>query len=293
LHGAPLPEDNRQLVATTHGGRALSNSAERPLEGKVALVTGASRGIGVAIAERLAAAGASLALVARTLDAAPDARLAGSLAETVTAIERAGGRAVPIVADLANPADRARIVPEATAALGPIDVLVHNAAAAIYAPLAEIPLKRRQITFEVNVHATLDLAQAVLPAMRARKQGWIINLSSASSVHPKGPPFGRGESTTISVYGASKAALERITTGLAAEVYDDGIAVNSIAPVAAVRTPGAEALVGELMKTRPDLVEPVEWLAEAVLALATCDPRSCTGRILYSGPFLDEIGRKP
>ncbi len=271
----------------------MGTSQDRPLEGKVALVTGASRGIGVAIAERLAAAGASLALVARTLNAEPGARLAGSLAETVAAIERAGGRAVPIVADLANPADRARIVPEARAALGPIDVLVHNAAAAIYAPVAEIPLKRRQITFEVNVHATLDLAQAVLPEMRARRQGWIVNLSSASSHHPQGPPYGRGESTTITVYGASKAALERITTGLAAEVNDDGVAVNSIAPVAAVRTPGAEALVGELMKTNPELVEPVEWLAEAVLALATCDPRTCTGRILYSGPFLDEIGRKP
>lgn len=271
----------------------VTSSSGRSLEGKVALVTGASRGIGVAIAERLAQEGASLALVARTLHAEPDARLAGSLADTVALVERAGGRAVPIVADLANPADRARIVPEVRAALGPVDVLVHNAAAAIYAPVAEIPLKRRQITFEVNVHATLDLAQAVLPEMRARKRGWIVNLSSASSMHPKGPPYSAAISSTITVYGASKAALERITTGLASEVYADGIAVNSIAPVAAVRTPGAEALVGELMRTNPELVEPVEWLAEAVLALATCDPRTCTGRILYSGPFLDEIGRKP
>lgn len=268
-------------------------SSSRTLEGKVALVTGASRGIGVAIAQRLAAEGAAVALIARTLEAAPNARLAGSLAETVAAIERAGGRALPIVADLADPQDRARIVPAVRAALGPVDILVHNAAAAIYAPVAEIPLKRRQITFEVNVHATLDLAQAVLPDMRARKQGWIVNLSSASSQHPHGPPYERAATTTITVYGASKAALERITTGLAAEVYADGIAVNSVAPVAAVRTPGAEALVGRLMETHPELVEPVEWLAEAVLALATCDPRTCTGRILYSGPFLDEIGRKP
>src|SRR5712671_4154549 len=156
------------------------------LAGRVALVTGASRGIGVALAERLARAGAAVAVVARTLDAEPGARLAGSLAETVAAIELAGGRAVPIVANLADPADRARIVPAVRAALGPVDILVHNAAAAIYAPLAELPLKRRQVTFEVNVHAAIDLAQAVLPEMRARKQGWIINLSSASSKHPEG-----------------------------------------------------------------------------------------------------------
>ncbi|HEY8514809.1 MAG TPA: SDR family NAD(P)-dependent oxidoreductase [Candidatus Binatia bacterium] len=263
----------------------------KSLAGKVAIVTGASRGIGVAIAERLAEEGAALGLVARTLHAAPDARLPGSLAETVARVEARGARAVPVVADLASPADRARIVPEVRAALGPIDILVHNAAAAIYAPLAEMPLRRRQVTFEVNVHAAVDLAQAVLPDMRAKGRGWIVHLSSASSVHPKPPP--QKTETTITLYGASKAALERITTGLAAELYEENVAVNSVAPVAAVRTPGAEALVGRLLDEHPELVEPVEWLAEAVLALVTCEPRSCTGRILYSGPFLDEIGRKP
>jgi citronellol/citronellal dehydrogenase len=261
------------------------------LTGKVALVTGASRGIGVFVAKRLAAEGAAVALVARTLHAEPDAHLPGSLSETLAEIEASGGRAVAITANLADPQDRARIVPEARRALGPIDVLVHNAAAAIYAPLAEMPLRRRQVVFEVNVHATVDLAQAVLPDMRAAKRGWIVNLSSASSRLPT-PPWS-GVETTITTYGASKAALERITVGLAAEVYADGIAVNSVAPVAAVRTPGADALVGKLLDEHPELVEPPEWLAEAVLALSTCDPKACTGRVLYSGPFLDEIGRKP
>ncbi len=255
-------------------------------------MTGASRGIGVAIARRLAAEGAAVALVARTLHAASDARLAGSLAETAAAIEAAGGRAVPVVANLADPDDRARIVPAVRAALGPVDVLVHNAAAAIYAPIAEMPLRRRQIVFEVNVHAALDLAQAVLPDMRAARRGSIINLSSVTSA-PPAPPPSTGVPTTMSIYGASKAALERMTIGLAAEVYADGIAVNTIAPVAAVATPGAEALVGRLLEEHPELVEPVEWLAEAVAVLATCDPRTCTGRVLFSGPFLDEVGRKP
>ena len=262
------------------------------LRGRVALVTGASRGIGVAVARRLAAEGAAVAVVARTLHADPESRLAGSLAETVAAIEAAGGRAVPIVANLADPDDRARIVPAVRDALGPVDVLVHNAAAAIYAPASEMPLRRRQTVFEVNVHAALDLAQAVLPAMRAAKRGWIVNLSSASSRYPEPPPAA-GVPPTMAIYGASKAALERLTIGLAAEVYGDGIAVNTVAPVAAVRTPGAEALVGRLLEEHPELVEPVEWLAEAVVVLATCDPRTCTGRVLYSGPLLDELGRKP
>jgi NAD(P)-dependent dehydrogenase (short-subunit alcohol dehydrogenase family) len=264
----------------------------RELDGRVALVTGASRGIGVAIARRLAGEGAAVALVARTLDPEPGTRLPGSLSETAAAIAASGGRSLPIVANLADPADRARIVPAVEAAFGPVDVLVHNAAAAIYAPTGEMPLRRRQTVFEVNVHAAIDLAQAVLPAMRARKRGWIVNLSSATAAYPPPPPA-TGAPPTMSVYGASKAALERLTIGLAAEVYADGIAVNAIAPVAAVETPGAAALVGPLLREHPELVEPVEWLAEAVLALATCDPARCTGRVLLSGPFLDELGRKP
>jgi NAD(P)-dependent dehydrogenase (short-subunit alcohol dehydrogenase family) len=271
-------------MATTAPGRSL--------EGRIALVTGASRGIGVAIAQRLAAEGAAVALVARTLHADAGARLAGSLAETVAAIEASGGRAVPVVANLADPDDRARIVPAVHATLGSVDVLVHNAAAAIYAPVCEMPLRRRQIVFEVNVHAALDLAQAVLPHMRARRRGSIVNLSSATAAYPAPPPAAAAP-TTMTIYGASKAALERLTLGLAAEVYGDGIAVNTLAPVAAVATPGAEALVGPLLREHPELVEPVEWLAEAVAFLAICDATTCTGRVLSSGPFLDEIGRKP
>ena len=132
--------------------------------GRRVLVTGASRGIGAALAVELAAQGADVAITARTLDAHPT--LPGSLNETAAAIEAHGRRAVPIVADLTDADDRARIVPEAEAALdGPLDVLVNNAAAAIYQPLADYPLKRRRLIFEANVHAPLDLAQAVLPGM--------------------------------------------------------------------------------------------------------------------------------
>lgn len=262
------------------------------LDGRVALVTGASRGIGAGIAQRFAAEGATVAVTARTLDAEPDAPLAGSLRETVATIEAAGGRALAVQADLADADDRGRVVPQVTAELGAIDVLVNNAAAAFYLPTAEIPLRRRRLTFELNVHAPIDLAQAVLPAMRANGAGWIVNISSATSRPPKGPPFDPGFKLgfTSTVYGASKAALERLTTGLAAEVYADGVAVNSLAPVAAVRTPGADALVGDVLDANPEIVEPLELFVEAALALAVADPQSLTGRICYSRPLLDELG---
>ncbi len=262
------------------------------LEGRVALVTGASRGIGAGIAQRFAAEGAAVAVTARTLDAEPDAPLAGSLRETVASIEARGGRALAVQADLTDAEDRARVVPLVASELGAVDVLVNNAAAAFYLPTAEMSLKRRRLIFELNVHAPVDFAQAVLPAMRERQAGWIVNISSATSKHPKGPPFDPGFKLgfTSTAYGASKAALERFTTGLAVEVYADRIAVNSLAPVAAVRTPGADALVGDVLDANPEIVEPLELFVEAALVLAVAHPAAFTGQICYSRPLLRDLG---
>jgi NAD(P)-dependent dehydrogenase (short-subunit alcohol dehydrogenase family) len=257
------------------------------------LVTGASRGIGAAAAQRLAAEGAAVAVTARTADAHPT--LEGSLRETVELIEAAGGRAVAIVADLADGDDRARIVPETEATLGPVDILVNNAAAAFYLATPDISLKRRRVMYELNVHAPVDLAQGVIPGMRAKGAGWIVNVSSVTSRHPVGPPFPTGQQVgaVAATYGSSKAALERFTSGLASELYGDGIAVNAVAPVAAVRTPGADALVADLMARNPALVEPMEVMVESILALCTGDPAVLTGRIVLSGPLLDELGITP
>jgi NAD(P)-dependent dehydrogenase (short-subunit alcohol dehydrogenase family) len=256
-------------------------------EGRRVLVTGASRGIGAGIAERLAAEGAHVAITARTLD--KHDHLAGSLTETAERLGRYGTKVAMIVADLTDENDRARIVPEATAALGgPIEILVNNAAAAMYAPLAGFKLKRRRIIFEANVHAPLDLAQAVLPAMQAAGEGWIVNLSSGSAKHAAGPPYDLGpQGSTITVYGASKAALNRITNGLAAELYGSGIRVNTVEPRAAVLSEGAAELVGSTL--RPEQIESMEEMVEAVVALCDC-PADATGKIAVSLDLIADWG---
>ena len=209
-------------------------------------------------AQRFAAEGADVAIVARTLD--HHDHLAGSLQETAAGMEGFGGKVAVIVADLADGDDRQRIVPEAEAALGgPIDVLVNNAAAAIYAPTSTYPLKRRRITFEVNVHTPIDLAQAVIPGMVERGEGWIVNVSSGDARLNQGPPYKTdGVAVTIGIYGASKAALNRETNCLAAELHGTGVRINTIEPRATVMSEGATELVGDIVDRRPHRVDGVD-----------------------------------
>lgn len=265
---------------------SIANNQE--CEGKVAVVTGASRGIGAAIAERLASAGARVAASARTI--APIDKYEGSLQETVERIAAAGGTAVAVRADMARPEDRARLVAETVEQLGPVDILVNNAAITYYMPFTEFTEKRYRLMFEVQVRAPYELAQMVVPSMRDRGAGWVLNITSRAGIHPQGPPFNPlYRNYGFSVYGMVKAALDRFTTGLAAELYDDGIAVNSLAPWDNVATPGASA--HDLVENFA--LEDISLMTEAALALCSCDPKTLTGRVAYSQPLLAELQRRP
>jgi NAD(P)-dependent dehydrogenase (short-subunit alcohol dehydrogenase family) len=260
---------------------------QRRFVGRRALVTGASRGIGAATAERLAAEGAAVAITARTAERR--AHLAGSLAETAARIERHGTTAAIVIADLTDEYDRRRIVPEAVGRLGgPIDILVNNAAAAMYAPVLDFPAKRRRILFEANVLAPIDLSSDVVPAMTDAGQGWIVNLTSAAARPTAGPPFKIGpQGTTIATYGASKAALSRLTNALGVQLFGTGIRVNAVEPRAAVMSEGAEALVGPSL--RADQLESMEQMVEAVVALCDCSPE-VTGQCFVSLDLLTAWG---
>jgi NAD(P)-dependent dehydrogenase (short-subunit alcohol dehydrogenase family) len=256
------------------------------LEGKVAVVTGASRGIGRGIAQRLAAEGALVGVTARTLRPG-DGTYAGSLEETVRDIETAGGRAVPIVADLADvEAGRSVIVDAARDAFGaPVEILVNNAAAARQFELRfegmHAAAFREQV--EVNVWAAWDLMLAALPGMRELGRGWVLNISSQGAAPKVGPPYRAIPLVGAQcLYGSTKAMLDRFTTGAAMELYDDVIAVNALAPEAAVATENAKTVA----RVRDDWSEPIETMAEAALALCSGDPRELTGRVTTSLSFL-------
>jgi citronellol/citronellal dehydrogenase len=256
------------------------------LAGRVALVTGASRGIGQAIAVRFAAEGAVVAVSARTVHEG-DNRLAGSLDETADLIAGVGGRALSVPADLADPAARAALVERVEGELGPVDVLVNNAAVTYLVPFEAITDRRFDLMVAVQVRAPFDLAQRVLPGMRARRCGWILNISSGAARHPPGPPY--PEFSGWVMYGMVKAALERFTTGLASEVWADGVAVNCLSPSGLVVTPGVrEHRLDEIVP--PERTEPMEDMVEAAFRLCTGDPREVTGRVVHTREVLGPSG---
>jgi len=254
------------------------------LDGRVAIVTGASRGIGAEIARRFGQAGAAVAVTARTTEAAMSA-LPGTIGETTQQIRDAGGTAVAVPADLSRPEDRERLVADATQQLGPADILVSNAAVTYFTRVEDFTARRFQLMFDVQVEGPFHLAQLVIPAMREKGRGWILNISSIAARHPAMPPTGWA-SRGGTVYGMCKAALERFSTGLAAELYDDDIAVNALSPSRVVPTPGT--IFHHLTSEDDPNSEPPSVMAEAALRLCGGEPKMLTGRIAYSQELLAE-----
>ena len=167
------------------------------------------------------------------------------------------------------------------------DILVSNAAVTYFTRVEDVTAKRYALMFAVQGEAPFHLATLVLPGMRARGAGWIVNISSVAARHPAIPPDawgGRGGT----VYGMCKAALERFSTGLAAELYPDNIAVNALSPTRVVPTPGT--IFHHLTSEGDPRSEPPAVMAEAALLLCHREPRTLTGRIAYSQELLAEFG---
>jgi len=183
------------------------------LSGHVALVTGASRGIGAAVARTLAEAGAAVAVNYRERAADADA--------VVAAINATGGRAIAVAADVSQAAPVADVVEQVTTGLGPIDILINNAGVAIVRGVDDLTEEDFDRTIAVNLKSAFLCTQAVLPAMRTRRWGRIVNISSGAA---------RGAGAIGVHYNASKAGMEGLTRGYAARLAKEGITVNAVAP---------------------------------------------------------------
>ena len=260
------------------------------LQDKVAVVTGASRDIGQQIAELFAAEGAKVVCAARTMNEGEHRMLEGSLARTVELIRSRGGEASPVTADVSTEADCIALIAAARRIYGAVDVLINNAALNYYLPTEDYPTNRWVRCFAVNVHAPFILSKEVLKDMIPRRSGAIVNISSGSAIGPGRGPY---EDKTVRggvMYGATKAALERFTQGLAQEVAQyDGISVTAVSPSQVVPTPGT---IHHKLVTGADdpKGEPPIMMARAALLLASEPAMKINGRVTYSQQILQEFG---
>ena len=268
------------------------------LEGKVAIVTGASRGIGKGVAKAFAREGARVVACARTQSEGGH-RLPGSLQTTRKEIEAEGGSLLPVQGDVSSEEDCQRIVRTAQQTYGPVDILISNAMWSDFSPIVETKVKRWARSFAVNVQGPFVLSKLVLPDMMARRRGWIVNISSNAAIGPGRGPYEKSaadnrwwnpEATASNtLYGMTKAALERFTQGLAEEAWPYGIAVSSVAPGVGVATEGN--LHFKLFDSADDpRAEPMTVMADSILLLASEAPEKISGRVTYSQAILQEFG---
>jgi 7-alpha-hydroxysteroid dehydrogenase len=277
------------------------------LAGRTAIVTGGSRGLGRAIALALAADGAAVAVAGRT-EQVWDDRLPGTIGETVADIEAAGGRAVAVRADLTDRDDISRLVDAAREALGPITILVNNAAftapgrpptpgaqqrpkPAKPAPAGNkpgwpaflgTPLHAFRRHFDIAVFAAYELMQMVCPDMIDASSGSVINITSVASRMPGDGPYPDRSGGVLPGYGGSKAALEHLTQCAAFDLADHNIAVNALSPSKPILTPGLAYYAREFVDTAP-----ADEFARAAVQLALVDPSVVTGRTIGHREVLD------
>ncbi len=258
------------------------------LTGKVALVTGASRGIGADVSRMLAREGASVVCCART-EREGEHPLSGSLEGTVASIREAGGESVAVQANLARDEDCERVIRTARDTFGPVDVVINNAAVAFFGPTQELAVSRWVVSWRVTVHATYLLSKLTLPDMIERGWGRIVNVTSESAIGPGPGPYSHDPVVGDTAYGAQKAAIERFTQGLAQEVYPGGVGVAAVAPSLIVPTPGA--LANEQVSGPEDpRAEDPRYMPEAIRLLVTDPLHQMAGRVVYSQQLLTEKG---
>jgi citronellol/citronellal dehydrogenase len=254
-------------------------SAESSLAGRVLFITGASRGIGEAIALRAARDGAKIAVIGKTDE--PHAKLRGTVHTTCAAVERAGGEALACIADIRDEAAIDRAVQATVDRFGGIDILVNNASAISLTPTDATPMKRFDLMHAVNVRGTFACSRACLPLLERSANPHILTLSP--------PPVLRAEWFAPHLaYTLSKFGMSLCTLGLAAELASRGIAANSLWPKTMIATAAVENLLGGPSVLRgcrnPNIV------ADAAHVILTRPSREFSGHFCIDEDVLREAG---
>jgi citronellol/citronellal dehydrogenase len=253
--------------------------SEGALAGRTAIMSGGSRGIGLAIAKRIAADGANVAILAKTAE--PHPKLPGTIYTAAEEIEEAGGTALPIVGDVRDEAQVGTAVAQTAERFGGIDIVVNNASAINLAPMAGLEVKRFDLMQQINARGTFVLTKAALEHLRASDRAHVLTLSPPLSADPK---WLKGQAA----YALSKFGMTMLTLGLAQDEAENGIGANCLWPRTIIATAAVQNLLGgaeAMARARtPDIY------ADAAYEILARDPRECTGNAFIDDEVLAEAG---
>ena len=249
------------------------------LAGRTVVMSGGSRGIGLAIAKRIAADGANVALIAKTAE--PHPKLPGTVFTAAEEIEGVGGTALPIVGDVRDADQVAAAVEQTVAKFGGLDIVVNNASAINLAPMAQLDVKRYDLMQQINSRGTFVLTKAALEHLRASEHAHVLTLSPPLSADPKWLK-------NNAAYTLSKMGMTMLTLGLAADEADNGIAANCLWPRTIIATAAVQNLLGgdEAMAR----ARTADIYADAAYEILGRDPRQCTGNAYIDDEVLAEAG---
>jgi citronellol/citronellal dehydrogenase len=252
---------------------------QRSLSGKVVVMSGGSRGIGLAIALRAARDGARVAIIAKTEE--PHPRLEGTIYAAADEIRAAGGEGLPIAGDVRDEERIQAAVKQVVDQFGGVDICINNASAIDLSPVESIAMKRYDLMQDINTRGTFVLTQACLPHLKRAANPHVLTLSPPLNLNPAW--FGRSLAYTIAKYGMSMC-----TVGFAEEFKPDGVAANSLWPRTTIATAAVRNLLGgeDAMRRSRD----PSIVAEAAHAILTRPSRECTGRFFIDEEVLAEEG---
>jgi citronellol/citronellal dehydrogenase len=248
------------------------------LSGKTLFISGASRGIGLAIGLRAARDGANVVIAAKTTE--PHPKLPGTIYTAAAEIEAAGGKALPLMVDIREESQVLAAAARTIETFGGIDILVNNASAISLTGTLHTPMKRYDLMHHINTRGTYLCSQACLPALLKAKNPHILNLSPPLNMSPHW--FKNHVAYTMAKYGMSMCVL-----GMSAEFADEGVGVNALWPRTAIATAAINMIGGEAMMAG---CRTVEIMADAAHVILTRDSRACTGNFFLDEDLLREVG---